>query len=204
MFYDEEKKKDKVSIVEQKLLECDVNAINYLLKEHQGRYFIAWLFNYCKINATTYNIFKPKMLQNEGKRQIALVYYSSIKNLAIKDKKLARNFELVEQENQRPQNIIEYLRNKLCEQRKLKEAMDYILNDKNGRWFIARLYEQCHVTLWPYNNKIDYLYKWEGERQVAFKINKLISKFNLLSKKQLAINDYEQYKQYLKNLVRGE
>ena len=149
MFYDEEKKKDKVSIVEQKLLECDINAINYLLKEHQGRYFIAWLFNYCKINATTYNILKPKMLQNEGKRQIALVYYSSIKNLAIKDKKLARNFELVEQENQRPQNIIVYLRNKLCEQRKLKEAMDYILNDKNGRWFIARLYEQCHITLWP-------------------------------------------------------
>lgn len=201
MYYFEEKNKN---VIDQKLLECDVNAIQYLLKEQQGRYFIAWLFNYCKINSTTYSVLKSKMLRNEGKRQIAIVYYNSISNLAIKDNALARNFELIEKENQRPKNIIEYLRNKLCEQKRLKEAMDYILNDKNGRWFIARLYAQCHLTMWPYNNKIDYLYKWEGERQVAFKLDKLISKFELLNKKQLAISEYEQYKKYLKNLVKEE
>lgn len=203
MFYDEEKKKDKVSIVEQKLLECDINAINYLLKEHQGRYFIAWLFNYCKINATTYNIFKPKILQNEGKRQIALATYNSIYELAKKNKQVAKNFELMETENQRPKNIIKYLRNKLGEKRRLKEAMDYILNDKNGRWFLARLYNYCHITALPYADitKTDYLYKWEGERQVAFCLNKLITKFNQLQKKQLAINEYEQYKTYLSSLI---
>lgn len=194
----------KQKVIAQKLLENDISAISYMLEQPQGRYFLSWLFAYCKINTTTYSILKAKMLKNEGKRQIALATYNSIYELAKKNKQVAKNFELMETENQRPKNIIKYLRNKLCEQRKLKEAMDYILNDKNGRWFIARLYEQCHITLWPYNNKIDYLYKWEGERQVAFKINKLISKFNLFSKKQLAINDYEQYKQYLKNLVRGE
>lgn len=193
----------KQKVIAQKLLENDISAISYMLEQPQGRYFLSWLFAYCKINTTTYSILKAKMLKNEGKRQIALATYNSIYELAKKNKQVAKNFELMETENQRPKNIIKYLRNKLGEKRRLKEAMDYILNDKNGRWFLARLYNYCHITALPYADitKTDYLYKWEGERQVAFCLNKLITKFNQLQKKQLAINEYQQYKTYLSSLI---
>lgn len=53
----------KQKVIAQKLLENDISAISYMLEQPQGRYFLSWLFAYCKINTTTYSILKAKMLK---------------------------------------------------------------------------------------------------------------------------------------------
>lgn len=51
-------------------------------------------------------------------------------------------------------------------------ALDYMLSDEDGRWFLMRLFERCHIfsTTFPNEGDVNQMMVWEGERRVALNI----------------------------------
>lgn len=196
----------KEKYIRQEINKCDKMSLVYMLKDARGRYFLAKLFDRCRINKRNYSIFKNKMLINEGKRKIALNTYNSIQNLVNEDKKLQQYFQLIELEaDTGGKNIRQYIKFRLGEKEKMKAAIDYIFADKYGRWYLARLFEFCHINAMPIADieKTNTFYKAEGERQVAVDIGNLIKKMGreYIIKKQLALQEYEDYKSRLQHLA---
>lgn len=196
----------KEKFIRNAINDRDKKSLIYLLQDARGRYFLAWLFDYCKVNKKNYSIFKSRMLINEGKRKIAVNTYNSIKNLVNENKSLKENFNLIELEADiKARSIWRYLRNRLGVKKKLKAAMDYILADANGRWYMARIFEYCHVNAMPIVDieKTNTFYKVEGERQVAIYIGDFLKKQGreYIIKKQQVLQEYEHYKNHLQDLA---
>lgn len=57
------------------------------------------------------------------------------------------------------------------------QGMRYLLADKRGRWFLMRLYEQCHMldTTFTAEDHTNRMLIHEGERRVALRIQRNIA-----------------------------
>lgn len=76
-------------------------------------------------------------------------------------------------------------------------ALDYLLSDEDGRWFLMRLFERCHIfsTTYPNEGDINQMMVWEGERRVALNILGNISLMgeHYFQLKQLGEKEYNDH-----------
>lgn len=93
-----------------------------------------------------------------------------------------------------------------AEHRKLKKdeiGLHYILADERGRWFLMRLFEQCHMldTTFPDEDHTNRMLIFEGERRVAVNILDQIARGKELDSKLLAEKEYYDFFYEMDRLV---
>ena len=85
-----------------------------------------------------------------------------------------------------------------------KAALLYMLNEPEGRWFLMRLFERCHLISdapFPEDN-VHRLLIMEGERRVGLHIQNLItSDVEALASKQMAESEYHALMNELKAMI---
>ena len=75
-------------------------------------------------------------------------------------------------------------------------ALDYVLEDENGRWFIMRLFEQCHLinTTFPADDNTNRFLINEGERRVGLNLlERIVADMGALNAKQIAEREYFKF-----------
>ena len=84
-------------------------------------------------------------------------------------------------------------------------ALDYLLADARGRWFLMRLCERCHIhsTTYPDEDNINRMLVYEGERRIALNIlaNISIMGERAVEAKQLAEREYTAALNYHASLL---
>ena len=77
------------------------------------------------------------------------------------------------------------------------KALQYLLESPHGRWFLMRLFDQCHMlsTTYPDEGQINQMLIWEGERRVALNIQNNINMLGpeTVAFKQMAEREYTSY-----------
>ena len=84
-----------------------------------------------------------------------------------------------------------------------KEALLYMLKEPEGRWFLMRLFERCHLISdapFPEDN-VHRLLIMEGERRVGLHIKNLVT--DDLAAKQQAESEYYAFMNELESLIRA-
>ena len=85
-----------------------------------------------------------------------------------------------------------------------RAALGYLLNHPDGRWFLMRLFERCHLIgggVFPEDN-VNRLLILEGERRVGLHIQNLItSDMEALASKQTAESEYHALMNELKAMI---
>lgn len=85
-----------------------------------------------------------------------------------------------------------------------KDALEYLLADSRGRWFLMRLYERCHIfdSTYPDSDHIERMLVYEGERRVALDIqSNVLNGLQAIDKKLLAEKEYQNVMYSLDNLI---
>lgn len=85
-----------------------------------------------------------------------------------------------------------------------KEALEYLLADSRGRWFLMRLYERCHIfdSTYPDSDHIERMLVYEGERRVALDIqDNVMNGLRAVDKKAQAEKEYQDTMYSLNNLI---
>ena len=75
-------------------------------------------------------------------------------------------------------------------------ALNYVLADENGRWFIMRLFEQCHLinTTFPPDDHTNRMLINEGERRVGLNLlERVVADMGALDAKQIAECEYFKF-----------
>ncbi len=186
--------------IQKKLVYKDEESLKYLLTDKCGRWFIFRLFEYCRLwHPLPHD--KDKMLICEGRRRIALITYQSIKNL---NEKELQKFDLGEKEFADCTMPLKLFTAK----RKDSEAVKYLLSDETGRWYLSRLYESCNVSGISFFDieKTNNMLIFEGKRQVAIMVNKIIDKLGKvgLSERQKAQSEYRDWLKQTELLARDD
>ena len=87
-----------------------------------------------------------------------------------------------------------------------KAALLYMLKEPEGRWFLMRLFERCHLISgapFPEDN-VHRLLIMEGERRVGLHIKNLVTDgLDSLAAKQQAESEYYSFMNELENLIRA-
>lgn len=87
-----------------------------------------------------------------------------------------------------------------------KAALIYMMNHVNGRWFLMRLFERCHIIgggPFPEDN-VNRMLVMEGERRVGLHIQNIITDDgDMLTLKQKAESEYYAFMNELESLIRA-
>lgn len=87
-----------------------------------------------------------------------------------------------------------------------RAALLYLLDRQEGRWFLMRLFERCHLISdapFPEDN-VHRLLIMEGERRVGLHIKNLVTDdLASLAAKQQAESEYYAFMNELENLIRA-
>lgn len=80
--------------------------------------------------------------------------------------------------------------------RKDSMSLKYVLADEKGRWFVMRLFEQCHMinTTFPPDDHTNRMLINEGERRVGLNLlERIVGDMGALSAKQVAEREYFKF-----------
>lgn len=170
----------------------DIASLKYLLADKHGRWFLSRIFSYCKMRAT---LFKPsieKILINEGHRRVAITTYNAVKKLD------AKRLDLAE---------IEYTAMPfkfITKHYKDLKAIKYLLNNDCGRWYLARLFDRCHLTTTTFDiEKSNNVLVSKGEREIADIVINMIACIGIkgIVLKQKAQQEYTDWQERMQQLA---
>lgn len=80
--------------------------------------------------------------------------------------------------------------------KKDQQALEYLLSDEKGRWFLMRLFERCHMmgSTWPDEDHTNRMIIWEGERRVALGIqSSIVDDLHAVELKTQAEREYYEF-----------
>lgn len=87
-----------------------------------------------------------------------------------------------------------------------KAALLYMLKEPEGRWFLMRLFERCHLIGAPpfFEGDVHRLLVMEGERRVGLHLQNLITEdLDSLAAKQNAESEYYAFMNEMESLIRA-
>lgn len=85
-----------------------------------------------------------------------------------------------------------------------EEALRYMLATEEGRWFVMRLFERCHIfsTTCPETSRPQEYFLWEGERRAALQTMQAISMLGRegLDARHKAESEYYEFEKQIERL----